>query len=47
MKAADIMTRNALTVGRETSVAQAIRLMLDNNVSGLPVLADDGKVIGI
>ena len=46
MRASDVMTRNVLTVGRETSVANAIRLMLDNNVSGLPVL-DDGKVIGI
>jgi CBS domain-containing protein len=46
MKASDIMTRKVLTVGRETSVANAIRLMLDNNISGLPVL-DDGKVVGI
>jgi CBS domain-containing protein len=46
MKASDVMTRNVLTVGRETSVANAIRMMLDNNVSGLPVL-DNGKVVGI
>jgi CBS domain-containing protein len=46
MKASDVMTRNVLTVGRETSVAQAIRMMLDNHVSGLPVLGD-GKVVGI
>jgi CBS domain-containing protein len=46
MKASDVMTRNVLTVGRETSVANAIRVMLDNNISGLPVL-DNGKVIGI
>jgi CBS domain-containing protein len=46
MKASDVMTRNVLTVGRDTSVAQAIRAMLDNNISGLPVL-DNGKVVGI
>src|SRR3954454_5626095 len=46
MKASGVMTRNVLTVGRETSVAQAIRMMLDNHVSGLPVLGD-GKVVGI
>jgi CBS domain-containing protein len=46
MKASDVMTRDVITVGREASVANAIRLMIDNNVSGLPVL-DDGKVIGI
>ena len=46
MNASDVMTRNVLTVGRETSVTNAIRVMLDNNVSGLPVL-DNGKVVGI
>lgn len=46
MKASDVMTRNVLTVGRDTSVAQAIRTMLDNNISGLPVL-DNGNVVGI
>jgi len=47
LKAADVMTRNVLTVGPESSVAQAIRLMLNNNISGLPVLAADRKVVGI
>jgi CBS domain-containing protein len=46
MRASDVMTRNVITVGPEASVANAIRLMLVNNVSGLPVLAD-GKAIGI
>jgi CBS domain-containing protein len=46
MKASDVMIRDVITVRRETSVTNAIRLMLDNNVSGLPVL-DNGKVIGI
>jgi CBS domain-containing protein len=46
MKASDVMTRKVLTVGPETSVANAIQMMLDNNVSGLPVL-DNGKVVGI
>jgi CBS domain-containing protein len=47
MKASEVMTRDVLTVGPQTAVAEAIRLMLDNNVSGLPVLADNGKVVGI
>ncbi|HEX3525240.1 MAG TPA: CBS domain-containing protein, partial [Stellaceae bacterium] len=46
MKASDVMTRDVITVGREASVANAIRLMLDNNISGLPV-SDNGKVVGI
>jgi len=47
LKAADVMTPNVLTVGPESSVAQAIRLMLDNSVSGVPVLAADRKLVGI
>jgi CBS-domain-containing membrane protein len=47
MKAADVMTRDVLTVGQDTPVREAIRLMLDNKISGLPVLGDGGKVVGI
>jgi CBS domain-containing protein len=47
MRAAEIMTHNVITVDRDTSVAQAIRLMLDHRVSGLPVLDSDRKVAGI
>ena len=47
MKASDVMTRDVVTVGPETPVAQAIRLMLDNQVSGLPVLDGSGKMVGI
>jgi len=47
MKASEVMTRNVVTVGRGTPVAKAIRVMLDNHVSGLPVLDDDGKIAGI
>ena len=47
MKASDVMTRDLVTVGPGTPVAQAIRLMLDNQVSGLPVLDGAGKMVGI
>jgi CBS domain-containing protein len=47
MKALDIMTQKVLTVGGGTGVAEAIRLMLDNRVSGVPVLDDHGKLVGI
>lgn len=47
MNASDVMTRKLVTVGRGIPIAQAIRLMLDNGVSGLPVLGEDGKVVGI
>jgi CBS domain-containing protein len=47
MKAADVMTRNIVSVGRGTPVREAIRLMLDKQISGLPVTDDVGKVVGI
>ena len=47
MNASDVMTRDIVTVRHGGSIAEAIRLMLDNRVSGLPVLDDEGKVVGI
>lgn len=47
MNASDVMTRNIVTVRRGGSIAEAIQLMLENRVSGLPVLDDEGKVVGI
>jgi CBS domain-containing protein len=47
MNASDVMTRNVATVESRASVAEAIGLMLDKQVSGLPVVDDAGKVVGI
>jgi CBS domain-containing protein len=47
MQASDIMTRNIVSIGREAQIREAIRLMLDNHVSGLPVVDRAGKVVGV
>jgi CBS domain-containing protein len=47
MNASDVMTRNILSVRPDTSVAEAIRLMLDNRISGLPVIDEAGRLVGI
>jgi CBS domain-containing protein len=47
MNASDVMTRDVVTVRRSASIAEAIRLMLDNRVSGLPVLGNEDQVVGI
>ena len=47
MNAADIMTRTILSAGPKTPVAEAIGLMLDNRVSGLPVIDEAGQLVGI
>jgi len=47
MKASDVMSRNILSVGRDAAIAEAIRLMLDNRISGLPVIDTAGRLVGI
>ncbi len=43
----DIMTRDPVTVSPEATVEDAAQLMLENTISGLPVVDDQGKVVGI
>ena len=47
MNASDVMTREILSVGPDTTVAEAIRTMLDNRISGLPVIDEAGQLVGI
>lgn len=47
MKAADVMTKDVVTATPETSIEEAVRLMLQHGVSGLPVVDDAGAVVGI
>jgi CBS domain-containing protein len=47
MKAIDIMTAGPITVTPQSSIMEAIRLMLQNRFSGLPVVDRDGAIVGI
>jgi CBS domain-containing protein len=47
MQVKDIMSRNVIWVGTEESVLKAARLMLQNHISGLPVIDMNGKLAGI
>ncbi|HTT05770.1 MAG TPA: CBS domain-containing protein [Steroidobacteraceae bacterium] len=47
MNAADVMTRNVLTVLPSDSIELAARLMLDYPISGLPVVDSAGAVRGM
>jgi CBS domain-containing protein len=47
VKAIDIMTAAPITVTPQSSVMEAVRLMLQNRFSGLPVVDRDGAVVGI
>jgi len=46
-KAKDIMTTNVITVKRQTPIYEAIRTLVENNITGLPVVNDDGTMAGI
>ena len=47
MKAQDVMVRNVLTVGPDTSVADAVAMLVKHDISALPVVNPDGSLIGI
>ncbi|HLN07615.1 MAG TPA: CBS domain-containing protein [Xanthobacteraceae bacterium] len=47
MKAADVMTRNVVSVAVDAPLIEAMRLMLKHSISGLPVLDRDGKLVGV
>ncbi|MFB0515605.1 MAG: CBS domain-containing protein [Candidatus Neomarinimicrobiota bacterium] len=46
-RAHQICSRRPITATRETSVADAARILLDNNVSCLPVISREGGIEGI
>ena len=47
LTAADLMTKPAVTIGPDEPVTHAARLMFNRRVKRLPVVSDDGKLIGI
>ena len=47
MQVRDIMTRNVICVGPQQTLVQAARLMLENRISGLPVVDAAGKLVGM
>lgn len=47
MKAADIMTRDVVTVSPDDRIADVIALMLDKKISGLPVVDAERNLVGI
>jgi CBS domain-containing protein len=47
VKARDIMQKDVVTLKPGTSVEDAGRLFIEKNISGAPVLDDDGNLVGI
>lgn len=47
MKITDIMTKKLITVTPETDIHELAKLLVQNNISGAPVIDEDGKLLGI
>ena len=47
MPVKEIMTKNVITVPLSTPVREVANLLSEKNVSGLPVVDDEGRVLGV
>jgi CBS-domain-containing membrane protein len=47
LTACDIMTTEVITVKKDTSIQELARILYDNHINGVPVVDDEGAVIGI
>jgi CBS domain-containing protein/ribosomal protein S17 len=47
LRAHEIMSRHVVTVGADTPVSDAIKIMLSHHIGGLPVVDPAGKLIGM
>jgi CBS-domain-containing membrane protein len=47
MLVADLMSHSVVAIGPDAPLAQAIRLMIDHHVSGLPVIDAEGRAVGM
>ncbi len=47
MNAAEVMSRDVIAISSDAPLAQAVQLMLEAKVSGLPVLDTEGRPVGM
>src|SRR5262249_57604089 len=47
MKAADVMVSNVITVGLDASIGEVAATLLNNHISGAPVVGKNGELVGI
>ncbi len=47
LKARDIMNTNVVSVKKDTPIFEAVKLLAEHNISGLPVVEDDMTLAGI
>ena len=44
---AELMTREIITISPETIISQAIKLMVENNITGIPGVRQDNIIVGM
>jgi CBS domain-containing protein len=47
LKAKDLMTKNVISVKKDTPILNVLELIAEHNISGLPVVEDDMTLVGI
>ena len=47
MKASDVMSARVVSISPDANVQEAIQLMLQNHISGLPVIDTSGTLVGV
>jgi CBS domain-containing protein len=47
LKARDIMSTDVISVKKDDLIFDAVKLLVENNISGLPVVEDDMTLVGI
>lgn len=47
LKVNDIMTTEVITISPDTDITKAAKILLEKSINGLPVVDDDGMVVGI
>ena len=47
MKVSEIMSRNVITIKKDTSIEEIAHILTENNISGVPVVDDENHVIGM
>jgi CBS domain-containing protein len=47
MRAMDVMTTNVITVGPDTSVQEVAKILSERNISGVPVVDAENRLVGI
>ncbi len=47
LRAKDVMSKNVISIKKDDPIIEAVKLLVEKNISGLPVVNDDMSLIGI